>query len=173
MFFCKCIPFYPQTTDQTLESWQPEDFRFRGGLSHSCGRRTVWMWGVHKHILLCWISSFTASRSFQLLLEQSHLRSTEVCLFQGSSGGILLAAVSVGLSQRWDFLFVLKKFLCVPQPDLPSPVLTGTAHSGECAGCWEISRGREFATSFPCRCAVIQRCLLNPYRLETQSFLID
>lgn len=94
-------------------------------------------------------------------------------LFQGSSGGILLAAVSVGLSQRWDVLFVLKKLLCIPQPDLPSPVLTGTAHSCECAGCWEISRGREFTTSFPCRCAVIQRCLLNPYRLETQSFLID
>lgn len=60
------------------------------------------------------------------------------------------------------FFVCAQKFLCIPQPDLPSPVLTGTAHSCECTGCWEISRGREFATSFSLQMCCSPKMSLEP-----------
>lgn len=61
-------------------------------------------------------------------------------LFQESSGGVLLTAVSLGLPQRTEFLFVLKKLMsvlsptCQPLSHLELPSLVNVLTAGRFQG---------------------------------------
>lgn len=134
MFFCKCIPFCSQASDQTLESHQTEiSWRF-GTFFQVLYSLPMGNAQVHYPVLEFLLYSFQESTTSA----QAHCALQS--LFQESSGGVLLTAVSLGLPQRTEFLFVLKKLMsvlsptCQPLSHLELPSLVNVLTAGRFQG---------------------------------------
>lgn len=143
--------------------------RFHAGLAHSFRHCTICLWGIHRYTILYWSSYFTPSRTLQLLLE--HTCAPQRFIpgeFRWCSSYCSLLRISI---EDWIFVCAQNTHECpmaqsaCPHPCWNFPLLWL---------CWLLADFKGLGIHhIPPRFVVLQRCFLNPYRPETQTFLID